>query len=363
MHELGLLLLPKFSRLGASSRLRTLQYMPWLETAGFDISVQPLISNELLTKRYKNGSYGLALLFAYVLRLRALISRARFGLLWIEKEALPWFPVWVELTLLKGVPYVLDYDDAVFHNYDQHRNGVVRRVFRRRLDRLMAHASLVIVGNNYLAQRAQSAGAKWVEIVPTVVDLARYPEPQKVLLTQTPEGDSRPRIVWIGSPSTVQYLDLLREPLRKLATLQTFVFRVIGGGPVEIPGVQVEEVPWSELTEVDDISDCQVGVMPLLDSFWERGKCGYKLIQYMACGLPVVASDVGANSDIVIDDLNGYLARGPEDWVGALAKLLSSPKLRAEMGANGRRRVEEQYCIQKTGPRMAQFLLRAFGQV
>lgn len=168
-----------------------------------------------------------------------------------------------------------------------------------------------------------------------------------------------PRIVWIGSPSTARYLQLLREPLQALAQDQPFILRVIGGGAVDLPGVQVETVAWSEATEEADVGACDVGVMPLLDSPWEQGKCGYKLIQYMACGLPVVASGVGVNPEIVEQGDNGFLADTPAEWLDALRELLADASRRDVMGAAGRRRVEQLYCLQQTGPRLAALLRSA----
>jgi murein biosynthesis integral membrane protein MurJ len=170
-----------------------------------------------------------------------------------------------------------------------------------------------------------------------------------------------PRIVWIGSPTTAQYLQLLRLPLQALARTQAFVLRVVGSGEdeVDMPGVQVEVVAWSEATEVSSIGACDVGIMPLQDSPWERGKCGYKLIQYMACGLPVVASDVGVNPEIVQQGVNGFLARSHDDWLLALQQLLSDPSLRERMGQAGRQRVEQRYCLQRTGPRVVNWLRQA----
>ena len=351
---LKVLALPKYERLGASSRMRFLQYTPFLEQAGVQVTVNPLLSDALLQARYEHGGYGMASLFqAYVGRLRALWTRKQFDVLWIEKEALPWWPLWLELALLRGVPYVLDYDDAIFHNYDQHPRHWVRRLFGRRLDGLMAKATLVVGGNRYLVQRAQDAGALRAEVLPTVIDLDRYQPKTAEAYSQTV---GLPCIVWIGSPSTARYLQLLREPLQALAARLPFVLRVIGGGLVDLPGVQVEVVPWTEASEVDNIRACDVGIMPLQDSLWERGKCGYKLIQYMACGLPVVASSVGVNPEIVRNDENGFLASTSDEWLAHLHTLLSDPALRMQMGQEGRRRVEAEYCIQQTGPKMARHL-------
>ena len=353
---LTILALTKYGRLGASARLRTQQYLSFLEKEGIQVIVQTLLSDAMLAWRYQRGSYGtVALVKAYAQRCNILLQRRNFAIVWIEKEALPWWPLWMEQILLQGIPYVLDYDDAIFHNYDQHRNPWLRRLYGRRLDGLMAGAALVMAGNSYLAQRASDAGAPWVEVVPTVIDLAHYPLPEKRRVVDA-LNDKLPRIVWIGSPSTVRYLHLIREALQTVAKQHPFVLRVIGGGDFKLPGVTIEVVPWSEETETDNIGDCKLGIMPLLDSPWERGKCGYKLIQYMACSLPVVASDVGVNRHIVTTGENGFLATTTEDWIAALRRLLGDSLLSAGMGEAGRRRVEQRYSLQQTCPVIAGLL-------
>lgn len=343
------LVLTRHGRLGASSRMRFLQYLSCFEQAGFYCTVRPLIDDAQLQTKYARGRYGLwRMVRSYCSRIHVLLQRRNFELIWIEKEALPWFPARFERWLLAGVPYMLDYDDAVFHNYDGHSIPWVRQTFGRRIDELMADARVVVGGNGYLAQRARDAGAQWVEVVPTVIDLARY-APKTAWTVQ---DDAVPCVVWIGSPSTAPYLQLLREPLQTLGRSLPFKLRVIGADDVDFPGVQVESMSWSEDTEVALLRECDVGVMPLLDSPWECGKCGYKLIQYMACGLPVVCSPVGVNPEIVRDGENGYLASSVEEWVEALGNLLRDATLRAQMGKAGRRRVEQDFCIQQTGPEL-----------
>lgn len=358
---LKILALPKYGKLGASSRMRILSYLPSLQAAGLDVHVEALLEDAQLQARYRQGGYRLVgLLRAYWRRVMVLRGRRSYDVLWIEKEALPWWPLWAELALLRGVPYVLDYDDAVFHNYDMHRLGVVRRLYGERLDGLMAKAALVVTGNDYLAQRARKAGARKVEVVPTVIDLERYPRAQR---SKTSAKDGALCVVWIGSPSTVKYLQLIAGPLQALAGRLPFVLRVIGGGEFHLAGVKVEVLPWSEDSEVQYLQSADLGVMPLEQSPWERGKCGYKLIQYMASGLPVLASNVGVNSEIVRDGENGYLACTSEEWLRQLASLLQSPALRTQLGQAGRRRVEERYCFQRTGPLMARLLRAVAGKV
>lgn len=351
MKTLRVLVLCKFGRLGASSRLRTLQYVPTLQECGFAIEVQELIPDEALQYRYRQGHYRKSdLLIAYWRRIRALLDRHSFDAVWIEKEALQWFPSWAELALLQGVPYILDYDDAVFHSYDRHPLGLVRCLYGRRLDRLMENSALVVAGNAYLAQRAERAGARAVEVIPTVVDLSHYPESPEA---KSQVRDEAMRVVWIGSPSTVHYLGLIAEPLQVLAKKFSFVLRLIGGGDFSIPGVKTEVVAWTEATEAALLQECDIGVMPLEDTPWEQGKCGYKLIQYMASGLPVVASAVGANNEIVRHAETGYLVKSLEAWCACLETLLQNATLRQKMGEAGRARVVQQYCMTQTAPKLA----------
>lgn len=319
------------------------------------------MSSDRLQVRYKKGGYSLgAVVRAYFERCNVLLRRSQFDLVWIEKEAFPWWPLWLERLLLARKPYVLDYDDAIFHNYDKHRLRWVRCVFGKRLDGLMANATLIVAGNPYLAQRAEHAGANNVQIIPTVIDLERYPV--KLHEQSVRESTVLPvKIVWIGSPSTVKYLKEIETALQKLAAQLDFIFIVIGGEGFQPSGVKVQQCAWSEETEVELLLQADIGVMPLIDSAFERGKCGYKLVQYMACGLPVVASPIGVNVNIVHHEHNGYLAATEEEWVVALGTLLANAELRQRMGVHGRQLVEQQYCIQRSAPELHKLLLLAAG--
>ena len=334
--------------------MRLLQYLPWLDAAVIEYKVLPLFDDAMLLGKYLHGSYSLQnLLVAYWRHIRALAGRGKFDLVWIEEEALPWLPAWFEARLLRGIPYVLDFDDAIFHNYDLHRYAWVRHFFGRRIDRLMSQASLIVAGNRYLADRAVAAGARWVEVLPTVVDLTRYDAKLEY------SAEFKPRIVWIGSPSTVKYLLELAVPLSELALRIPFTLRVIGGGEISMPGVDVESLPWSSERESALIAECDIGIMPLRDTPWEQGKCAYKLIQYMACGLPTVASPIGANREVVIEGETGFFADVPEDWGAVLERMLRGADMRRRFGQNGRARVGIEYCLQQTAPRLVRLLIQA----
>lgn len=337
--------------------MRAYQFLPWFESTGIEYVVSPLIDNAMLLRKYQHGGYGfIDLLSAYCQRIQVLAEKHQYDLIWIEKEALPWLPGWFESWLLRRMPYVMDFDDAIFLNYDLHWLPLVRFVYRQRIDRLMKNSNLVIVGNRYLAGRATSVGARRVEVISTVIDRDRYMPKLRY------SAATKPRIVWIGSPSTVQYLLDLTEPLRAMTKRQSFTLRVIGGGAFTMPEVDVESLPWTEDTEPSLIAECDVGVMPLRDTQWEQGKCAYKLIQYMACGLPTVASPIGANRDVVIEGETGFFADTACAWVEKLELLLCDAGLRQRLGQAGRVRVEAKYCLQQTAPRLMHLLAEAATQ-
>lgn len=341
-----ILLLSRYSRAGASTRVRTLQYLSYFKNKGINVTAEPLFSDEYLLALYSGkGRWKLAT-FGYLHRLKVFLGLRRYDLIWLEKEIFPFLPSVFEWLLnVMNIPYVVDYDDALFHRYDQHSWWPVRVFLGRKIDLVMRHAAVVIAGNEYLAKRALSAGARRVEIVPTVIDIKRYSISRGV-------SNNTPIVGWIGSPSTSGYLLELKSVFQDLREQFDVRFVAIGARQKDLAGLPVEVWPWSEETEVQSIRSFDIGIMPLSDSPWERGKCGYKLIQYMACKLPVVASPVGVNKEIVSHGENGFLAERVDDWKEALGKLLKNHDLRLRMGERGRIKVERWYSLQVQAPRL-----------
>jgi glycosyltransferase involved in cell wall biosynthesis len=346
-----ILLLSKYSRKGSSTRLRLLQFLPFLETEGLRVTVSSLFDDKYLDQLYQHGKRApLRMMMLYFRRLIVLLSAFRYDLIWIEKEIFPYMPALAERMLhFMGKRYVVDYDDAIFHNYDLSGNPLLRRLLGRKIDVVMRCASCVVVGNEYLASRAKAAGAVRVELIPTVVDATRY----------SPIGSSvasRPVIGWIGSPSTQNYVVNIAQALISQCQKHNVRLLLVGASADianEFPGVDVEVVPWSESSEADLIARMDIGIMPLPDGPWEKGKCGYKLIQYMACGIPVIASPVGVNVDIVGTNRCGMLAARAAEWDAALDKLLESPAQRLELGRAGRKAVENWYSLAVQAPILA----------
>lgn len=351
------LALTRYGRTGASSRMRFYQYLPTLQADGLRVTLAPLFTDGYVRGLQQGRRSAADIAVAYARRMISIAGRGAFDLLWIEKELLPWLPAWAECLFLGGqVPYVLDYDDAVFHQYDQHPSAWVRRWLGRKHGQLMCRAALVVAGNDYIADHACAAGARAVEVLPTVIDLARYPATDR-----RPDAACLPTVGWIGQRATAAFLQPLAPVFRQLAGDGLARFSAVGIDTVAL-GLPMDAVLWSEHTEVTSIRRFDVGIMPLLDGPFERGKCGYKLIQYMACGLPVVASPVGVNRKIVEHGVNGFLAETPEQWTTALRTLLADPALRQQMGREGRQKVEKAYCLDVTAPRLVALLRAAVQQ-
>jgi len=344
--------LTKYSRSAASSRYRTYQYLPWLEKEGIHCEVSPLFDDAYLANKYRNGRGSKLDLLRALLRRLGMIPRAyRYNLVVIEYELLPYFPALFERLLgWMGCRYIVDYDDALFHQYDQHHNPLLRKLLGKKIATVMRLAETVVVGNSYLADYAGQAGSKRVEIIPTVIDLDRYPVAAEANI------DDIYTIGWIGSPTSAKYLQAIAPALAEVCRNNSACVRLIGSGPVDLPGVDVELLPWSEEKEVELMRTFDVGIMPLPDEPWAQGKCGFKLIQYMAAGIPVVATPVGVNAEIVEQSVNGFHATDHLSWMHALNALRDDHEHRLCMGRSGREKIESHYCLQVTESRLVSLL-------
>ena len=354
---LSILILTRYDRLGASSRVRFLQFLPTLASRGMKFSVQPFFGNDYIRALY--GREGIQIgeaLGAYVRRLRVLLSTRRYDLVWMEKEALPWLPPAVELALMSDTPYVVDFDDAWFHRYDHSPSRIVRGLMAGKIDAIMRHAAVVVVGNEYLANRARCCGARRVEIIPSVIDINRY---AAIMPHVKPLSRNRPVVIgWIGTPITVGYLLGVEQALRAVAAERAVELHVVGArAPGAFAGLPVKNVVWTEANEIEAIRDFDIGIMPLNDTVWERGKCAYKLLQVMAAGRPVVGSAVGANCSVIRNGVNGFLVDTPNRWIEVLARLIDDADLRVRMGFEALRTIRDEYAIERVLPQLASVLL------
>lgn len=354
---LRVLALTKYDAQAASTRQRFVQYFDYLRENDVEVELSPLLPSgylEDLNRGLRPGGAGIRR--GYAERLRTLRTRGGYDLLWVQYEIFPYWPGFVEgWAARRAGPFVCDYDDAIFHSYDAHRRPLVRRLLGRKLEPLLSRAAAAMCGNSYLQAYARRFCRNSV-IVPTVLDTEAYrPAPQ-------PRSAEGPAVVgWLGSPTTWANVEPLLPAILPVLKARGARLRAIGAGP-RARGIEgVDAVEWSEAGEVAELQAMDVGIMPLLDQPFQRGKCGYKLIQYMACGVPAIGSPVGVNSEIVADGSSGFLAAGPEEWAARLETLLADPGLRARMGAQGRRIAAERYSLASQQPRLLSILRAAAG--
>lgn len=349
MKNKRLLILPRYTRKGPSSRVRFYQYVPFLQEAGWTVKMDPFFDDAYVEALYAHQPLDRFSLFsAYTHRLAITREASKYNLVWLQYELLPWLPAWIENNLLPGdVPLIIDYDDAIFHRYDMHRSICVRQVLGRKIAHVMENATALTMGNAYLAQWGEKAGAHNILQIPSVVDTDRY----QINRSQ----HEKFTIGWIGTPKTAHYLEMLEPALKVVLDAGTRLLIVGASVPESLQNLPVESQPWGLDTEVQQIQQFDLGIMPLIDEPFERGKCGYKLIQYLACGLPVIASPVGVNREIVEHNVNGFLASTMQEWVSAFKQLKSDQHKLQEFGIAGRKKVESNYSLEKNAPRLLAF--------
>ncbi|MGO9038084.1 MAG: glycosyltransferase family 4 protein [Steroidobacteraceae bacterium] len=278
--------------------------------------------------------------------------RGRYGLrTWQRRQLFRWAHVVVlhqiklsgiEARLVAALSRrrVFDLDDAIYVRKPRRLGEAPDESAwrRRKFAATCRTVDVVAAGNEVLAGVARPA-AREVVILPTSIEVSCYE-------AAGPGEDAAATIVWIGSPENLTYLEMIRPALARLAArYPALKVRVICSAFPDWPEIRLERVPWSQATEAASLAAAHIGVMPLSDDAWARGKCAFKLLQYMAASLPCVASPVGANTEAVIDGFNGFHAASLEEWERNLERLIRSAQLRAQFGANGRRYVAERYAL------------------
>jgi glycosyltransferase involved in cell wall biosynthesis len=313
-------------------RMRTLVGV--LEAAGWQVRAE----------RFPTRRYGLR-----TWERRSLLRRADVVVLHQIKLSAPEARLFAAFTRRR----VFDVDDAIYvrkpRRLGEAPNDSSWR--KRKFAATCRWVDEVAAGNDVLAGVAR-ASARAVTVLPTSIDTAAYQ-------TTTATAADPPTVVWIGSPENLIYLEMIRPALARLTIRHpTLKMRIICSQFPYWPEINVESIAWSSASEAGSLAAAHIGVMPLTDDTWSRGKCAFKLLQYMAAGLPCVASPVGANTEAVIDGVNGFHARTVDDWERSLQSLIESPELRARFGANGRAHVESRYAMRRYQERYLELLRR-----
>lgn len=344
--RLKILAYAKYGAEAASTRQRILQYAGPLADAGIELECQILLGDHYV-RSIASGTRASAAAVggAYLRRMSSLLRRPAHDLYWVYADLLPYMPPALDrLLFAKKRPVVVDWDDAFHENYARHANPVVRALFATKLDSLLARADAVTCGNRYLYDHVGRFARRRL-IVPTVVDTDVY---------RPDRGEGPLTIGWIGSPSTWKNCRHVLPALADACERFDARFLIVGAGPAAASDrhPRFEFVDWSQESEVARVQSMDVGISPMLDEPFQRGKSGYKLIQYMACGVPCLASPVGSQAEILEGETAGLLARDEADWPAGLAALLSDAHRRKALGKAGRALAVERYSLQSQAPRL-----------
>jgi glycosyltransferase involved in cell wall biosynthesis len=328
-----------YGELAASHRYRLKQYTSVLLDYGIELEIFSLLNDDYLKRRFdgKRVSVG-NIISSAISRLQVIANQDEYDCAIVHCELFPLMPSLLESKILK-IPYIYDFDDAWYLRYKQGRLSYFSFFLGNKIDVFIKNAAAVTAGNSFLASYALNYN-KNVTILPTVVDTNYY-----VDYSEKYSNNDTFTIGWIGSVSTCQYLTELILPLEKLGLILNVRLVIVGGSAPDISNIEIVEIPWSIDTEVSIIKDFDVGVMPLFDDEWSRGKCAFKLIQYMACGVPVVASRVGENIQLVSEEC-GFLVSNDTEWLNALLSLCKDSDKRTLMGKASRERIVEKYSLQ-----------------
>ena len=328
----------RYGDLGASSRLRFRQYIPFLEAAGWQVARREFYSDDYLRRLYAGRGHSLRELCAgWSRRTREMRAEPSGVPALIEYELLPYLPYALEKRFLAARKYVLNFDDAVYLRYARLPG------LRRKFPRLVADAAGVIVANAALERRFAPLNANLLRL-PTV------PPPLPPDFRRDPAD--RFTLVWVGTPMTFSYLYARLNALRLAARATDFELLIVGGAP--LPGVPCRVVPWSEAAELDALRRAHAGIMPLPDTPFARGKSAYKLIRFLQCGLPAIASPVGENLRVLRPEETGLFAESDADWAEAIRRM-AAPECREGMEESVRRAAEA-YSLDDAAKQLCAFL-------
>ncbi|WP_138993500.1 glycosyltransferase [Larkinella sp. C7] len=334
----------RYSNLAASTRYRFSQYFSIFEKYGYSCQHKPLLPDEYLINFNSDVNYSLIkLIICYIRRIMHIFSVKKNSIIFIHSELLPYLPetglyYWFKL---RNVSVIVDYDDAIYHTYQTHYNKFVRYVFKDKIKGVAKKSECVITGSPYLTNYFKQFHKKVVEI-PTSIDLDLYPIPGYI----NPPNNFI--VGWIGSKSTSEYLLSIIEPLDRFSKKYSINIHLIGFDKKMsylLPSEYFRIMDWHIGCDFDLLMPISVGIMPLTDGLFEKGKCGFKLIQYMACGKPFIASPFEANLKIDHNRQNLF-ATTSEEWFNALETVYHNQYYFSTVGINGRKVVEDYYSLQ-----------------
>lgn len=347
MQKKVLFLLPYPLQRAPSQRFRIEAYFSLMQQQGIDFKVNTFLTEKAWDILYKKGSAlqkALAVLQGFFKRCHAVLFVApAYDYVLVHREASPLGPPMFEFILAKILrkKIIFDFDDAIWIPNTSAENGIVAWVKAFwKIKYICKWSYKIAAGNQYLANYALQFNRS-VQLLPTCVDVT-----DKHNFLKEPSDSKRVVIGWTGSHSTMHYLDDVLPVLQKIVLNFDVSFLIISNKTPHFTLQNLQFIGWQESTEVADLARMDIGIMPLKADAWSEGKCGFKLIQYLALGIPAVACPVGVNKEIIEEGVNGFLCTTDGEWYDALKLLIQNATLRKEMGSSGRKRIVEHYSIQ-----------------
>ena len=334
----------RYNKQSASVRYRYIQYFNDLKKNYFHVELSYLFNEKFFKKKILLNKLNFFLILSnYIKRFIKIIFLNKKTIVVIHLELFPYLPsIGEKLLSLKKNKVIIDLDDAIFHQYTNLNNKFLNFFLSNKFNKMFNLKNTIIFsGNKYNQTEVLKMNPNIkTEIFPTVVNINNYVKRIKQ------NKNKHFTIVWIGSPSTSNYLKVILNSLKVLNNKYEIHLRLIGSGHIELEGLQFESYMWNEQTEIELISECHVGIMPLMNDDWSKGKCGFKLIQYMACKIPCVASPVGVNKEIIDHEINGFLAKEDRDWIQYILRLKNDQQLYKQFSESAFKKVSQYYSFE-----------------
>ena len=359
-HLIKAIFLTQTSILGASARYRVYQFLGYLESNGINCTVSPAVSDNIFKKYHESLNIFTKTQFYTGLILKRITDLTRikkFDVVFLQRDILiHLYPILEKIIALLNKKIIFDFDDAL-HLFPVNKNpGLLLNLLwdRRKIERIIKISKQVIAGNNFLKRYAEEF-TKNVTVIPTSINLGLY----KFNSVKNFTKEKTIIIGWIGSQVTFVYLERIFPIFEELAKRYKIELKVIGAKGRLSNTLQINYKDWNLNTEVEDIASFDIGIMPLTEDEWSEGKSATKLLQYMASGIPAIASPVGVNTEIIKDGMNGFLADTKEAWIKKISLLIENQQLRNEMVNNARSDVEKFYSVRVNGPKLLEVLKKA----
>jgi len=328
-----------------SQRFRYEQYLPLLQQEGYTYEIYGFVDDETNRILYQPGrtvAKLIGVLRGFLRRVALLPRLKNADFIFIHREATPIGPPWMEWIISKVLRkrMIYDFDDAIWLKDTSGVNNFISKLkWQQKVSSICRWSFRVSVGNNYLAKFAAEYNKNNI-INPTTLDTLHAHRGLKN------HGDRPLTIGWTGSHSTMKYLYPLEGVLKRLEQRYHFRFVVISNRQPDMQLANLHYIPWAQVREVDDLRQLHIGLMPLPDDPWAKGKCGFKALQYLSLGIPALVSPVGVNTEIVAHGTNGFVCNNNEDWYEYLSQLMDDAAMRTRLGRAGRKTVEARYSVQ-----------------